>query len=120
MPFVLIPRHVSKHHGETEKLSLLTHLQQAHDAFIFGVPFAALALMRSILETTLKRHYQTRGGDLEELIDNCRDLPRGAFKINLHRLRRLTNDILHFEREKVQLRMILNANCFLYLMSCEC
>ena len=50
VPLVLIPRHVSKSHGEAEKLSLLTHLQQARDAFVFGVPFAALALMRSILK----------------------------------------------------------------------
>jgi hypothetical protein len=33
VPFTLIPRHVSQHHGKAEKLSLLTHLQQAHDAF---------------------------------------------------------------------------------------
>ncbi len=44
IPFVFIPRHVSQHHGDNEKLSLLTHLQEAHDAFIFGVHFAALAL----------------------------------------------------------------------------
>jgi hypothetical protein len=103
VPFVLIPRHVSQHHGEAEKLSLLTHLQQAHDAFIFGVPFAALALMRSILETTLKKHYHATGKDLEQLIDNSRDLPRGASKQSLHRLRHLANDILHFEKEKVRL-----------------
>lgn len=69
VPFVLIPRHVSRHHGELEKLSLLTHLQQAHDAFVFGVPFAALALMRSILETTLKGHYHADGKNLEKKID---------------------------------------------------
>lgn len=103
VPFVLIPRHVSQYHGAAEKLSLLTHLQQAHDAFVFGVPFASLALMRSILETTLKTHYCTTGKDLAELIDNCRGLPRDASKAALHRLRHLANDILHFNNEKVRL-----------------
>jgi hypothetical protein len=103
VPFVLIPRHVSQHHGEAEQLSLLTHLQQAHDAFVFGVPFAALALMRSILESTLKAHYHANGNDLAELIDNCRDLPRDVLKPALHRLRRLANDILHFNKDKARL-----------------
>ena len=103
VPFVLVPRHVSQHHGEAEKLSLLTHLQQAHDAFVFGVPFAALALMRSILETTLKTHYHPTGKDLAELIENCRGLPRDASKAALHRLRLLANDVLHFNKEKVRL-----------------
>jgi hypothetical protein len=39
VPFVLIPKHVSDHHGSQEKLSLLTHLRQALEAFVFGVPF---------------------------------------------------------------------------------
>jgi len=103
VPFVLIPRHVSRHHGEAEKLSLLTHLQQAHDAFVFGVPFAALALMRSILETTLKGHYHADGKGLETKIDNCQALPRAASKPALHRLRRLANDVLHFNSEQVRL-----------------
>jgi hypothetical protein len=103
VPFVLIPRHVSKYHGVAEKLSLLTHLQQAHDAFVFGVPFASLALMRSVMETTLKTHYRATGKDLAELIDNCRGLPRDASKLALHRLRKLANDILHFNNEKARL-----------------
>ena len=103
VPFVLIPRHVSKSHGEAEKLSLLTHLQQARDAFVFGVPFAALALMRSILEATLTKHYRAEGEDLNDKIPFCRDLPRGASKRVLHDLRRLANDVLHFNNEQVRL-----------------
>jgi hypothetical protein len=67
VPFVLIPRHVSEGHAPDEKLSLLTHLQQAHEAFMFGVPFAAIALMRSILELVLKKHYGSHGTNLELL-----------------------------------------------------
>jgi hypothetical protein len=103
VPFVLIPRHVSNHHGEEEKLSLLTHLKQAHDAFVFGVPFAALALLRSIMEVTLRKHYQAEGKDLKEQIDNCRGLPPGAPRQALNRLRLLANNVLHFNNERVRL-----------------
>jgi hypothetical protein len=89
--------------GDAEKLSLLTHLQQAHDAFVFGVPFAALALMRSILEVTLTKHYRAEGKDLEEKITHCRNLPPGAPKCDLHKIRRLANDVLHFNNEQVRL-----------------
>lgn len=100
VPFVLIPRHVSQHHGDAERLSLLTHLQEAHDAFIFGLQFAALALMRSVLETTLKTHYHACGTDLAERIDICENLPDRCKKQTLHRIRKLANDILHMEKEK--------------------
>jgi hypothetical protein len=99
-PFVNIPRHVADRHGFEEHLSLFTLLQQAHDAFIFGAPLAAIALMRSILETTLKLHYVTLGSDLEQKIDNCRNLPRSVSTDKLHRIRRLANDILHFNRKQ--------------------
>ncbi|MEQ1889105.1 MAG: hypothetical protein ABL951_07990, partial [Alphaproteobacteria bacterium] len=65
VPFVLIPRHVANRHGDNEKLSLFTNLRQAQEAFIFGVPFAALALMRSVMEVTLKTHYQAPGVNLK-------------------------------------------------------
>jgi len=103
VPFVLMPRHVSQKYGEAEKISLLTHLQQAHDAFVFGMPFAALALMRSILETTLKKHYHADGNDLKARINNCLELPDGAPKQDLHCLRCMANDVLHLNNERVQL-----------------
>lgn len=103
VPFVLIPRHVAQHHGDGEKLSLLSHLQQAHDAFVLGVHFAALALMRSVLEATLKVHYRARGKDLKERIENCQGLPRGVSEMALHRIRTLANDVLHFEKGRVDL-----------------
>lgn len=99
VPFVLVPRHVAQHYGDGEKLSLLTLLQEAHSAFVFGLHFAALALMRSVLETTLKVHYRAPGNDLKERIENCRNLPRGISKKSLDRVRRLANDVLHFDRD---------------------
>ena len=103
IPFVLVPRHVAQKHGSAEPISLYTHLQQAHDAFVFGTHFATVALMRSILETVLKVHYQARGDNLKERINNCHSLPRGASKAALHRLRDLANNVLHVDKEKARL-----------------
>jgi hypothetical protein len=103
LPFVLVPRHVALKHGSAEKLSLFTHLRQAQEAFVFGAPFAAVALMRSILETTLKSNYYSSGRNLEHVIENCSSLPPGASKAALHRLRKLANDILHVDKQTVTL-----------------
>lgn len=96
MPFVFFPRHIAARHGAPEKVSIYQGLQQAHDAFIFGVPFAALALMRSIVETVLRDHYNAHGDDLSERINSVRKmLPAGANEAALHRLRKLANAVLH-------------------------
>ncbi len=87
IPFVLIPRHVSAHHGAAEKLSLLTLLQQAQEAFVFGTPLAAISLMRAILEMVLQFHYNISGPDLEECINRVFDLPPKIGKEDLHELR---------------------------------
>jgi hypothetical protein len=93
----MIPRHVSRRHGAAEPLSLLTLLQQAQEAFIYGVPFAAIALIRAILEVLSKEHYCATGTDLSELINTAR-LPQTVPPARLHRLRTLANNILHFKK----------------------
>lgn len=100
IPFVLVPREVAASYGDTEKLSMLRHLQQAHDAFVYGAPYAAIALMRSIMEAVLRDHYGAEG-NLEKRIQNARDrLPRGASEAALDRLRRRANAILHLDRKE--------------------
>lgn len=99
IPFVLIPRHVSAKYGESDKLSLLTLLQQAQEAFVFGIPLAAISLMRGILEIVLKRHYGAIGSDLSECINRARRLPRALRRDDLHGLRDLANSILHSYKE---------------------
>jgi hypothetical protein len=80
---------------------MLKNLQQAHDAFVFGATYAALALMRSIMEAVLRDHYDAVGKDLSELIRSARSrLPRGANEAALHRLRKLANAVLHLDLEK--------------------
>lgn len=101
VPFVLVPRLIAAKHGSAETLSMLKNLQQAHDAFVFGATYAALALMRSIMEAVLRDHYRAEGKDLSERIRNARGrLPPGANEGALHRLRKLANAILHLDRKK--------------------
>ncbi len=101
VPFVLVPRQIAAKHGSAETLSMLKNLQQAHDAFVFGATYAALALMRSIMEAVLRDRYRAEGKDLNERIRKARGrLPPGANEGALHRLRKLANAILHLDREK--------------------
>ena len=101
-PKVLIPRHVAKRHGSAEQHSLYTHLQQEHDAFIYGAPYAALALVRSILEKILRDHYGAKGVDLNELINQAFQFRRQQSDLrgDLHHIRKLANTILHWDRDE--------------------
>ena len=100
VPFVFFPRHIAARHGAPEKTLIYQSLQQAHDAFILGVPFAALALMRAIMETVLRNHYHAQGNDLSERINSVRKaLPADANEAALHRLRKLANAVLHHSAE---------------------
>jgi hypothetical protein len=98
VPFILFPRHVSTRHGGAKMTSIYQNLRQAHEAFVFGAPFAALALMRSIMEVLLRDHYGADGDNLCERIRNCRKrLPQAASEVDLNRLRMTANAILHLE-----------------------
>ena len=101
VPFVLVPRKVAAKHGSAESLSMLKNLKQAHDAFVYGATYGALALMRSIMEAVLRDHYGAQGKDLSERIHSVRGhLPDNASDAALHRLRKLANAILHLDPEK--------------------
>lgn len=101
VPFVLVPRQIAAKHGSAGSLSMLKNLQQAHDAFVFGATYAALALMRSIMEAVLRDYYRAEGKDLNERIQNARGrLPPGASEGALQRMRKQANAILHLDRGK--------------------
>jgi hypothetical protein len=100
IPFVLVPRHVSGSKENSHKISMLDNLREAHDAFIYGASYAALGLMRSIMEVVLRDHYGAEGEDLSERINRVRRLPVGASRADLHRLRKLANDILHLDADQ--------------------
>ncbi len=95
IPFTLIPRHVANKEVDKNKLTLIDLLQQAQEAFIFGTPYAALALMRAVLETVLRDHYLVKGRDLCERINNCKGLPEKVNHQALHRLRKRGNQVVH-------------------------
>lgn len=98
VPFVLFPIHVAAQQASAENAPIYRNLRQAHDAFIFGAPLAALALMRSIMEGVLRDHYGARGDNLSERIQEAHDrLPVGVNVGALHHLRKLTNAVVHLD-----------------------
>jgi hypothetical protein len=102
IPFVFFPRHVAARcNQDNGLLSVYENLRQAHEAYIFGAPFAALAMMRSIMEVVLRDHYGASGESLSERISSVRSLlPKGAGEVKLHRLRKIANAILHLDADK--------------------
>lgn len=61
---IFIPTHVSRHHGETAENSLYAKLREACRAFVCGCNLSTIAMCRSILETTIERHYIHPGSHL--------------------------------------------------------
>jgi hypothetical protein len=102
VPFVLVPRTVVARNAGAG--ALLNSLQQAHEAFVFGASFAAIALMRSILEAVLRDHYRIEGKNLRERIENAQGvLPPTVHPAALTRLRNYANKILHVDKEVTRL-----------------
>lgn len=95
VPVVLVPRHVSNAHSPSDLISLFTLLQQAQEAYVVGLHLACLAMLRSVMETTLRRHYGAEGDELRSMIDSSLKLPSGANKVALHKIRKLANEALH-------------------------
>lgn len=96
LPFVLVPRHVAARQGASHPGTMLTSLEEAHRAFVFGASFAALAMMRSIIEVVLRDEYKIRDGDLKDRIETAREiLPPGCSAESLHQIRMMANATLH-------------------------
>ncbi len=95
-PDILVPEHISKKLNNQEQFALYELLQQALNAFVFGSPAAAIALLRSVVELVLSEHYGSRGRDLQELIDNAKGLPKNTRSDTLHKIRRAANQMLHY------------------------
>lgn len=101
IPFVLFPRHVSARLTRTDLPSIYQNLRQAHEAFVFGVHFAALTLMRSVMEIVVRDHYGGTGSNLSQCIDSAtkrRSLPK-ARADKLYELKNLADKILHVQSE---------------------
>lgn len=95
LPHVLVPVHVAKHYGASRH-SLHRRLHQAGKAFVFGAPLAALALQRAVIEEVLDKHWGAGKGWVRDA-----NLPELAWEVRAHRLKRLANDALHGDPEKL-------------------
>lgn len=90
LPFTLIPSHVR----EVELLS--RRLGDAARAYIFGAPWACIALQRAVMEQVLVSHYGARGDNLEQKIASVsHDLVDDLVRCRLDKLRNNGNDVLH-------------------------
>jgi hypothetical protein len=102
IPVILVPRHVSNKHSGEASVNLFALLRDAHNAFIYGASFAALALLRATLEVILVEHYGAASkDDLSEKINSSRNLPRKIPPKALHALRIQANKTLHFDKENL-------------------
>lgn len=95
LPHVLVPVHVAKHYGAS-RASLYRRLHQAGKAFVFGAPLAALALQRAVVEETLKKHWGVESGAIRDA-----NLPETLWDRRATKLKRLANDALHGDPEKL-------------------
>ncbi|MGO4916864.1 hypothetical protein [Pseudogemmobacter sp. W21_MBD1_M6] len=112
----LIPRKISNHYnnGNSSEPSMLNLLEQAQTAFIHGAPYAAIALMRAVVEATLRDHYVAKGETLDVMIESARKqentpnnhmlrkrpLPKVVNPNELHYFRITANNILHSNTAK--------------------
>lgn len=95
LPHILFPSHVSAQYG-VARASIYRRLVNAGRAFTFGAPLAALAMQRAVLEELLRKHW---GAD-ERMIESA-NLPELSWDSRAHRLKRLANEALHNDPEKL-------------------
>jgi hypothetical protein len=82
----------------------MARLQQAQEAFVYGVPLGALAIMRSILEIILRKHYQLGDGKLGKLVETAAAsglFPNEIRLSQIQMLLKLGNDAVHPHPEKL-------------------
>ena len=95
-PLTLVPSRVSNSSSNPTKISMLSLLEEAQQAFIYGTPFASLTLLRAILEIIFRDHYKIEGKDLADRINRGSSLlPKGVYPNDLHILRMEANSLLH-------------------------
>lgn len=95
LPHTLVPTHVANRYGQN-RASLYRRLHQAGRAFVFGAPLAALALQRAALEELLQEHWGAEKGHVRSA-----KLPELSWDSRADRLKRLANEALHSDPEKL-------------------
>ena len=107
----MVPRHMLEYIWRNKPLSLMARLQQAQEAFVYGVPLAALALMRAILEQLMKKHYGWNAKGLLKSIEVASAsglFPPTILFSQVQRLLKLGNDAVHLNSE--ELHKVAEAN----------
>lgn len=95
LPHMLVPTHVANRYGKN-RASLYRRLHQAGRAFVFGAPLAALALQRAALDELLQEHWGADKGHIRSA-----KLPELSWDSRADRLKRLANEALHSDPEKL-------------------
>ena len=109
-PLILVQSKSSHGSHSSLQISLFSILNQAHKAFIFGLNFASISMLRSTLEVILRDHYKLGGTSREgrpiELLQMINDsyskLPKDIGPMHLHKLRIKANSILHVSPKNVE------------------
>lgn len=109
-PLILVQSKSSHGSHSSLQISLFSILNQAHKAFIFGLNFASISMLRSTLEVILRDHYKLGGTsrdgrpiDLLQMInDSYSKLPKDIGPMHLHKLRIKANSILHISPKNVE------------------
>jgi hypothetical protein len=102
LPVVAVPQHVSDRYSDSAIGSLFLLVDEAVRAYVFGAPYAAIAMCRAILELILREHYlidRLSGGAGDPVREAERHFP-WLKKENLAAKRQLAHDILHSLREE--------------------
>jgi hypothetical protein len=100
-PMAGIPRHASANHDASDPLALIARLQQAQNAFVYGAPLAAVALMRVVLDLVLTNHYAATGNSLLQKIESVKErLPGSITWSQLERLQDLADDAAHLHPQR--------------------
>jgi hypothetical protein len=96
---IAVPLDVAAAHGETDHASLLRAIRECYQAWLFGLPIAAVALARRVIEITLRDHWlptSFKNASLAELMDAAQELyPDQIAPDFWGRLRQFANRVVH-------------------------
>ena len=104
---LVVPEHVSNHHGLTEPKSLFAYLDNVRNAYLFGADLAAIAMCRATTEMLLRNHYsKDEKSRLTALTERIQSQPSFVFlrPFNLVSKIREANRLLHVERTDIEVK----------------
>lgn len=91
---ILLPRETKIRHQNKNIKSIEIYLDQSVRAYCAVSPAGAFALLRSIIESLLREHFEATGSDLASYINSAKGFT--AFERNkMHNLRKDANSVLH-------------------------